>query len=173
MLAAVVVLLAAGGAVGYRVLMARRSQSHVVLTPPRLLTYVQKPKLAKSMQAQQLRAEIVKQGRGEASNVVDAVYEDAKSKPVQSIILFVGGNLSGSSSAFISSFTGMVRGSFLTNPGSMGGQAACVPSISGHPAECAWADNDTFGLITSASLSAEALAKELRQIRPLVEHDAR
>jgi hypothetical protein len=171
-LAVAVVLLAAGGAVGYRVLKAH-GQAHVVLTPQRLLTYVQKPSLAKSMHAQQLRAEILSKGNGEASHVVDAVYEDANSKPLSSIILFIGGNLSGSSSAFISSFTGLVPGSFRTSPGSMGGEAACVPSVSGHPAECAWADNDTFGLIASASLGASALANELRQIRPLVEHNAR
>jgi hypothetical protein len=171
-LAVVVVMLAAGGAVGYRML-KNRDDAHVVLTPPKLLGYVQQPSLAKQMHAQQLRADIVKKGNGEASHVVDAVYGDASSKPVTSIILFIGGNLSGSSSAFIDSFTAMgVPGTFSTSAGSMGGQAACVPSSSGHPAECAWADNDTFGLIASASLDAEALAKELRQVRPLVEHKA-
>jgi hypothetical protein len=170
-LAVAVILLAAGGAVGYRML-KDSGEAHVVMTPRRLLSYVQQPSLARKMHAQQLRAEIVAEGHGEASHVVDAVYEAAGSKAVPLIILFIGGNLSGSSSAFITSFTGLVPGSFVTSPGPMGGQAACVPNTSGHPAECAWADNDTFGLIASASLGASALAKELREIRPLVEHKA-
>ena len=146
---------------------------HRISTPNRLTSYVQEPALASGMGATALRAEIVKKGNGEASHVVDAVYEDstgsaAKAGPL--IILFIGGNLSGSAGSFISSFTGLLPGAFVTSPGSLGGQAACVPGVSGHPAECAWADNDTFGLIASPTLSAAALGKELRAVRPLVEH---
>lgn len=150
--------------------------THRISTPDRLLAYVQEPALASAMGATALRAEIVKKGSGEASNVVDAVYEDstgpaAKAGPL--IILFIGGNLSGSASSFISSFTGLLPTAFMTGPGALGGEAACVPGVSGHPAECAWADNDTFGLIASPTLSATALGKELREIRPLVEHVVR
>ena len=53
---------------------------------------------------------------------------------------------------------------------SLGGQAACVPGYAGHPAECAWADHDTFGLFASPDLSVAALGSELRAMRPLVEH---
>jgi hypothetical protein len=124
------------------------------------------------MGATALRAEIVRKGKGEASHVVDAVYEDnaqtgTSSNPL--IILFIGGNLSGSASSFISSFTGMVPGAFVTSAGSLGGQAACVPGKAGRPAECAWADNDTFGLFASPTLSASALGAELRSMRPFVE----
>jgi hypothetical protein len=84
--------------------------------------------------------------------------------------LFVGGNLSGSAGSFISSLTGLLDGAFVTSAGSLGGQSACVPSANGDPAECAWADNDTFGFVTSPTLSAAALGNELREIRPLVEH---
>ncbi len=169
---AAVAVVGAGGFVGYHVLSAGSGPAHVVSTPNRLLAYVQEPALAKGMGAQQLRAEIVAKGHGEASHVVDAVYE-ASSKSGPLIILFIGGNLSGSASSFISSFTGMLPGSFVTSPGSLGGQAACVPSVSGRPAECAWADDDTFGLIASPDLGATALGNELRQIRPLVEHKVR
>lgn len=167
--AVIVCVLAAGGAVGYRYLHARGGPPHTVSAPSRLLGYVQQPAMAKSMNSQQLRAEIEAKGHGEASHVVDAVYENAKSQ----IILFIGGNLSGSASSFISSFTGMLPGSGVVSAGKMGGEAACVPSHSGHPAECAWADNDTFGLIASPALSASSLAQQLREIRPLVEHTVR
>lgn len=147
--------------------------AHTVSTPTKLNAYVLQPQLAKSMGAQALGARIVKMGKGEASHVVYGVYEvstgpAAKSGPL--FILFIGGNLSGSASSFISSFTGLLPGATVTNPGGLGGQAACVPGYSGHPAECAWADNDTFGLFASPTLSATALGNELRAMRPLVEH---
>jgi len=164
---------AAGGVVVSGVLShGSTGPDHQIVTPQKLLSYVQDPALAKGMGAQALRNEIVTKGGGEASHVVDAVYEDtagaaAKKSPL--ILLFVGGNLSGSAGGFISSFTGLLPTAFTINAGSLGGQAACVPGSGGHPAECAWADNDTFGLIASPTLSANALASELRSMRPLVE----
>ena len=146
--------------------------AHRIVTPDKMLAYVQDPSLAKGMGASALRAEIVAKGSGEASHVVDAVYEDtagaaAKSNP--RILLFVGGNLSGSAGSFISGFTQSLAGAFVIKAGPLGGQAACVPGAGGHPAECVWADNDTFGLVASPALSATTLAGELRSVRPLVE----
>jgi hypothetical protein len=154
-------------------MMAGSGPAHTISTPAKLKAYVLEPQLAQGMGAQALRTAIVKKGNGEATHVVDAVYEissgpAAKSGPV--IMLFIGGNLSGSASSFISSFTGLLPGAFVTSPGALGGQAACVPGYSGHPAECAWADNDTFGLFASPTLSANALGNELRSMRALVEH---
>jgi hypothetical protein len=163
----------AAAAVGADLVLVHHGPTHRVTTPARLLGYVQEPALAAGMDAARLRTEIVKESKGEASHVVDAVYEDssgsaAKTGPV--IILFIGGNLSGSASSFISSFTGLLPGAFTTSAGSLGGLAACVPGASGRPAECAWADNDTFGLFSSPGLTAAALGRELRAMRPLVEH---
>jgi hypothetical protein len=145
---------------------------HHIVTPGKLLSYTQNPSLAKGMGAQALRDKILAKGQGEASHVVDAVYEDAASpgsKAGPQILLFVGGNLSGSAQSFISSFTGQLHGSFGTSAGALGGQAACVPGSGGHPAECVWADGDTFGVVASPSLGAGTLSGELRSIRPLVE----
>jgi len=171
----VVVALAGGGAVaGPKVLheIEGSGPAHRITTPPKLLDFTQAPTLASSMGAQALRAEIVKKGNGEASHVVDAVYEDSTGSAAKSpvIILFIGGNLTGSASSFITSFTGLLPSAFVISPGSLGGQAACVPGSGGHPAECAWADNDTFGLFASPALSAKALGNELRIMRPEVEH---
>ena len=165
--AALVVVLARG------MFASSSGPAHMISTPSRLKAFALEPQLAQGMGAQSLRADIVKKGNGEATHVVDAVYEissgpAAKSGPL--IVLFIGGNLSGSASSFVSSFTGLLRGAFVTSPGALGGQAACVPGYSGHPAECAWADNDTFGLFASPTLSAAALGNELRSLRPLVEH---
>jgi len=146
--------------------------AHSIDAPSKLLGYTQASALAQGMGADALRADIVRKGHGEASHVVDAVYEDnaqsgSKSNPV--IILFIGGNLAGSASSFIASFTSMMPHAFVTSAGPMGGQAACIPGTAGRPAECAWADNDTFGLFASPALSASALGAEMRAMRPLVE----
>jgi len=82
----------------------------------------------------------------------------------------IGGSSAGS---FISGFMDQAHGSFATNAGVLGGQAACARGSAGRPAVCAWADNDTFGVILSATLSASGLASEMREMRPLVEHVTR
>jgi hypothetical protein len=162
---------AAGVIVTHPALLTSHGPQHRVSAPGRLLSYTQAPALAKKMGADALKADIVRKGNGEASNVVDGVYEANAPTGSKSplIVLFIGGNLSGSATAFISSFTGMLPGAFVTSAGSLGGQAACVPGTAGKPAECAWADNDTFGLFASPTLSASALGAELRTLRPLVE----
>jgi hypothetical protein len=172
-IAAGVVLIVALVAFLARGLLGGTGPAHTISTPSKLGAFALEPQLALGMGAEALRATIVKKGNGEATHVVDAVYEissgpAAKSGPL--IVLFIGGNLSGSASSFISSFTGLLPGAFVTSPGALGGQAACVPGYSGHPAECAWADNDTFGLFASPTLSAAALGNELRSLRPHVEH---
>lgn len=148
---------------------------HTISAPARLAGYSQAPALAAGTGVSGLKSEIVRKGNGEASNVVAAVYEDNAGSRASGplILLFVGGSLSGSApSAFISSFTSMQPEAVQTSPGALGGQAACVPGGRGRPAECAWADNDTFGLFASPTLSASELGAQLRAMRPLVEHRA-
>jgi hypothetical protein len=147
---------------------------HVVTAPNALGSYVKQPQLAIQMQAKQLQRDIVTQSAGEAKNVVYAVYEDSTgsgAKTAPQIVLFIGGNLSGTSAgSFVSSFSGKLPGAATTSSGPMGGNAACVPSQNGRLAECAWADNDTFGVVASPTLNAARLAAEMLQIRPMVEH---
>jgi hypothetical protein len=171
-LAGGVAVIAAAG-VGIKLAMPGDGTPHVITTPQHLTGYVQAPKLAASAEAQKLRNQIVRQSGGEVSHVIYAAYQgtDATNPP---ILLFIGGNLSGSSaSSFISSFIGMVPHAVTVQPGSLGGAAACAPSENGKPAECAWADDDTFGLILSPSLSVTALGNEMRQMRPQVEQQAK
>ena len=154
-------------------LLTGSSPAHSISAPQRIGSYVQEPTLAAGMGASSLRDRIVSSSGGEASHVVDAVYQDSAGPAARNspqIILFVGGNLAGSAASFINSLTEALPGAFAINPGFMHGQAACVPARSGRLAECAWADNDTFGVLASPTLSATALGAELRQMRPLVEH---
>lgn len=150
--------------------------THVVSVPATLGGFVKQPTFANDT-AQQLKHKIVAGASGQVKNVVAAVYERKTGPGTGSgpqIIAFIGGNLTGGASAgsLIDAMTAM-HGSFTTSAGKLGGQAVCAPGVSGGPAECAWADNDTFGVIVSATLGARGLAAELRQMRPLVEHIAR
>ena len=171
-----VVVLAGGAATAVFLHGSGGGVPHVLVTPANLGNYVQAPLLAQNMGAAELQKQIVANSGGEAKHVVYAVYEDATGPAAQhgpQIILFIGGNLSGTSSgSFMSSFMGKLQGASTTSAGSMGGAAACVPSVGGRLAECAWADSDTFGVVASPTLGAAALASELRAVRPLVEKRA-
>jgi hypothetical protein len=151
--------------------------SHVISVPATVGGYVKQPTLANTT-AVQLRAKIIAGARGEVKNVVAAVYE-RKSGPGTGagpqVIVFIGGNLAGGTSAsdLISAYMAELHDAFTTSPGSLGGQAACAPGLHGGPAECAWADNDTFGVVVSATMNADGLAAQMRQMRLLVEHVSR
>ena len=148
--------------------------AHDLTTPTTLGAYVKQPQLAEQMHAATLRQQILRESAGEANNVIYAVYEDSTGPAASSgpqIFLFIGGNLKGTSAgAFISAFTGKVPDAQTTSAGSLGGAAACFPSVNGRLAGCVWADNDTFGLVASQTLSSTGLADEMRQMRPMVEH---
>lgn len=154
--------------------------AHVLTTPDKLGAYVRRPQLEKQMNAGQLQKQVITKSAGQAGHVVSAVYEDgasATSTKTPQMILFIGGNLSGvSASGFIASFTQQSKGAFVTSAGSLGGSAACVnaqASVPGSVALCTWADNDTFGVVASPTMTAARLATQLRAIRPMVEHVAR
>ena len=149
------------------------TQAHVLTTPASLGCFTQQPQLAQQMQAKQLQQEIVAKSSGTAKHVIYAVYECPGSTGEPQVILFIGGNLVGASpSSFISGFTGNLQGATTTSAGSLGGDAACAPSVDGHPAVCAWADNDTFGAFASANINGPSLAKDMRQMRPEIERPA-
>ncbi len=160
------------------VFVARRGDgvTHSLVTPTALGRYVQEPSLARDMGAAALQKQIVANSSGEAKHVVYAVYEDTSGPTAQhgpQIILFIGGNLAGTSAgSFMTSFMGKLPGAVATGAGPMGGAAACAPGAGGRLAECAWADGDTFGVVASPTLSASALASELRAVRPLLEKRA-
>jgi hypothetical protein len=174
-LASSIVVLAVLAVVGYGLLAVQ--PPHVVSVPAKLNGYVIDPALAQASHAQQLRTQIVSGAAGEVKNVVDGVYEKSIGPGTSTgpqIIVFIGGNLTGGGSAdsFISGFMTQLHRSFTTSAGELGGRAACAPGSDGRPAECAWADNDTFGVLVSPTLTAAGLASEMRQMRPLVEHVA-
>jgi hypothetical protein len=145
---------------------------HTLVIPDQIGSYTKQPGLAKKMDARALQKQI--EATGEAKNVVYAVYQDRTGPAAQAnpkIIVFLGGNLTGTSAGgFIDTVTGQSAGAERVDPGPLGGSAACLPRGSSGVAECVWADNDTFGVITSPTLSVTDLANELRAARPEIEH---
>jgi hypothetical protein len=145
---------------------------HALVVPDQIGSYTKEPGLAKKMDAGALQKQI--EATGEAKNVVYAVYQDRTGPAAQAnpqIILFIGGNLTGTSDGgFIDTVTGQSAGAERVDPGPLGGSAACLPRGSSGVAECVWADNDTFGVIASQTLSVTDLASELRTARPEIEH---
>jgi hypothetical protein len=178
--AAIAAVAATAAAVAASFLLTQGSgPAHVVVAPAHLGPYVQRPQLAASMDAKRLQQQVIARGAGQASHVVYAVYEDPASVPSggsPQIILFIGGNLSGvTASDFLTSFTQQFKGAHPTSAGSMGGSAACVSAQAGTGgvALCTWADNDTFGVVASPTMSAAQLAVQMRTIRPGVERRVR
>ena len=174
---------AAGLAVGVVVvtagalLLGGSGPAHELVTPAKLGAYVRKPQLEQQMNAKDLQQQVVAKSAGQASDVVDAVYEansGTAGRTSSQVILFIGGHLSGVSPAgFITSFTDQFKGASSTGAGSMGGRAACVnaqQNVAGNVALCTWADNDTFGLVASPTMDAAQLGAQMRAIRPDVEH---
>jgi hypothetical protein len=146
--------------------------SHVITTPAAVGSFALQQE---NPTAEALKKQIVTAAPGDVKNVVAAVYKHSIGTGAAAqaqIVVFIGGNLTGTASAssLISAYMADMSGSFTTSPGKLGGRAACAPGSNGGPAECAWADNDTFGVLVSATLTANALADEMRLMRPLVEH---
>jgi hypothetical protein len=164
---------------GGTLLLGHNGPAHVLVTPAKLGSFVRSPQLEQQMGAGNLQQQVISKSAGQASHVIYAVYENnaAASGGTPQVILFIGGHLSGvSPSGFTSSFTMQFKGAHSTSPGSMGGSAACVnanANVTGQVALCTWADNDTFGVVASPTMSTTQLAAQMRFIRPLVEHPAK
>lgn len=159
------------------VLLILPSPVHRISLPGRIDRFVRQSTVG-SATARQLRQSITSRARGEVKNVVAAAYEQSTGPGTSKgprIVIFIGGNLAGSVSggSFINGFESQLRGSFSTSSGRLGGQAACAPGTNGGPAECAWEDDDTFGVVVSATFDARQLAAQMRQMRPQIEHRVR
>ena len=175
-----VVILAAGAAAAVKLTSGNGGRSHALVAPTQLGSYARRPQLEQQMNARALQQQVIAKSAGQASHVVSAVYENKagiSGSAQPQFFLFIGGNLAGVSPAgFITSFTAQFKGARATSAGSLGGQAACVDaqgSAAGGVALCTWADGDTFGVLTSPTMSLVQLAAQMRAIRPSVEQPAK
>lgn len=145
-------------------------------TPNQLDSFLRKPALEQQMNVGQLRQDVVKTSDGQANHVVEAVYEtgSSPSNSTPQIFLFIGGNLvNAAPTVSVASFIERFRGAKAVSLGQLPGKAACIDASASEPgsvAMCAWFDSDAFGEMVSPTMSATTLAKELRQLRPEIEH---
>jgi hypothetical protein len=168
-------------------LSASSGPRHSLTVPAALGAFTRRTQLEQAMDINQLKSQVITMSSGQASQVVDAVYENGAATSggaasgaasagagTPQIILLIGGKLSGASpAASVKSFTQRFKGAVVTSAGPLGGEAACVNAQADNPgsvAVCAWFDNDTFGEVASPTMKASALADEMRSIRPSVEH---
>lgn len=173
-----VVAVAAGAAT--TILRHGTVRSHVLVIPAKLGSFVRRPQLEQQMNVSQLQQQVIAKSGGQASHVVSAVYENSagvSGTGQAQIILFIGGNLTGvSPTGFISGFTTQFKGAQAASAGPMGGSASCVdaqPGSAGAVALCIWADNDTFGVVASPTMTPAQLSVQMRAVRPALEHTAK
>ncbi len=173
------VLIVAAAAITAIVLVAFPSgpsgPAHTLVSPNQLGAFTRRPALEQQMNVGQLRQDVVTTSSGQASHVVEGVYESGSSTPgsTPQIILFIGGNLANANPVdSVTSFTKRFKGATVTSAGTMTGKAVCVNATASEPgsvAMCAWFDNDSFGEVVSPTMNAGTLASTMRQIRPKVE----
>lgn len=169
-----VVVVAAGAIVGVLKLVTPSHPSgptHQVAAPNQAGVYQRKPSLESQMKVAQLRASVIKSSSGQATNVVDGVYEvgDSGQGATPQIFVFVGGHLSNAPpDTSISSFTQQFPGAHLVSAGPLGGKAACVEVKrgTGAVAYCVWFDNDSFAELVSPTMTPSTLANVMTSTRP-------
>ena len=150
--------------------------THDMGTPPRIGSYMRTVDMEKQAKLDKLKAEVIKMSAGQASNVVDAVYESGNSAAgaTEQIVMFIGGHLANADPASsISSFLQKFPGAVAVPAGALGGKAACVdeaPGTSNSLAMCVWFDNDSFGEVVSPTMNATALSNLMRTMRSSLEH---
>ena len=148
--------------------------AHAIAAPNKIGTYVRTVDLEHQADVGALRAKVMQMSSGQASHVVTAVYESGKSSVgnTAQIVMFVGGHLANADpAASVASFIQQYKGAEVVSAGPMGGKAACYQE--GTKANgvgwCVWFDNDSFGELSSPTMSATALANVMRTFRPSVE----
>ena len=148
--------------------------AHTMAAPNTIGTYARTVDLEHQADVGALRAKVMQMSSGQASHVVTAVYESGKSSVgnTAQIVMFVGGHLANADpAASIASFLQQYKGAEVVSAGPMGGEAACYQegTQKSGVGMCAWFDDDSFGELSSPTMSATALANVMRTFRPSVE----
>lgn len=149
--------------------------SHELVVPASVDSYQWAPKIEAESGLTSLAAKFRSMLGSQATNVVSRVYESGStttgSQP--QVVMFMGAHLPNQSPASsIANFTQEFKNAQVVNAGPMGGEAACTEASIGtadQTALCAWFDDDSVGVLTSATLPAAKLAPVMLQFRPHVE----
>jgi len=175
-LGGVVVVAAAAivGIVKFEFLSHASGPAHTMAAPDKIGTYARTVDLEHQADIGALRDKVIQMSSGQASHVVTAVYESGNSAAGNNaqIVMFIGGHLANADpAASIASFIQQFKGATVVSAGPQGGKAACVQEGTGKNGVgyCVWFDDDSFGELSSPTMTATALAGTMRTFRPYVE----
>jgi hypothetical protein len=148
--------------------------AHTVVMPAALGPYKWAPDLDKNVGLPTLAASVAETSGGQMSGIRARTYErPAPGGAAPQLLEVIGGRLPSTPPA--SSIITLIRkypGAHVVPAGPMGGSAACFEQTAGtadSTAMCAWSDSDSFGILTSPTLSVASLADLMVQDRPLIE----
>lgn len=151
--------------------------AHTISAPTRLGSYTRNPGLEKELDVNSLGEQVIKTSAGQASDVLSAVYAQGNVTPGaggnQQLFMFVGGHLASDDPlGSMANFEQHYPGARVVPTGSLGGDAACVTTMTSNVSGvmCVWFDNDSFGALVSPTMSRAKLATTLETVRPEIEH---
>lgn len=152
--------------------------AHTISTPTRLGSYTRNPGLEKELDVKRLGEQLMKASAGKTSRVLSAVYAQGNVTPggSQPLFMFVGGHLASDDPlGSMANFEQHYPGARVVPAGSLGGDAACVTTMTSNVsgAMCVWFDNDSFGAFVSPTMSRAKLATTLETVRPEIEQVSR
>jgi hypothetical protein len=171
---AVVAAGAIGGVLMKYVFAGPSGPAHEIVAPQTVDGYTSSANLEKQLNVAAEAKTVAAKSNGQASDVVSAVYQQGSLTPGSNtqMFMFVGGKLSGADpSSSIANFEQTYPGTTIVSPGSLGGEAACTEThLNGQSASmCVWFDNDTFGTVTSPTMTTAKLASTMDTVRPSLE----
>jgi hypothetical protein len=174
---AVVAAGAIGGVLMKYVFAGPSGPAHQVVAPQAVDGYTRSANLEKQLDVAAEAQKVSKASSGQASDVVYGVYQMGGLTPGADaantqMFMFVGGKLANANpAASIANFEQTYPGTTIVSPGSLGGEAACTEThLNGQSASmCVWFDNDTFGTVTSPTMTTAKLASTMDVVRPSLE----
>ena len=172
--AVVVVVVAIGGVLVKYEFPGPSAPSHTIVAPQTVNGYTRSANLEKQLDVTNMTDQVAAASSGRPTAKVSAVYEHGSLSTGSGtqMFLFSGGTLvNADPSASIATFKQGHPEATGVSAGPLGGQAACTETtVNGQSAsECVWFDNDTFGALTSPTMSVSELATTVDLVRPSLE----
>jgi hypothetical protein len=144
--------------------------THTVVAPQTVDGYTRSADLEKQLNIADQAQTAAKGDGGQATSVAYGVYQHSGGST--QIFTFVGGKPARSDpAASLAIFKQDYPGAATVSPGSLGGQEACAETTANRQSTsmCVWYDNDTFGSMTSPTMTTAELATTMNAVRPSLE----
>jgi hypothetical protein len=126
-----------------------------------------------------LRQQFVQMTHGQATDVLSGAFQagGVATGGTPEIVMTIDAHLLHDNVATsMTDFLQVYKNAGMVPAGPLGGEAACAESATGNADNvsiCAWFDDDSFGVLLSPSMNANALAGELQTFRSSVERVAK